>query len=60
MGLNRLTCGKCGGPIYECYTRTGGRVSWKVEICLNCGWMQKRRSSKKEISEYSKHTNHFR
>ncbi len=53
MSRNRLICAKCTGRVLECYARTGGSIWWKVRVCLNCGWIQKRRSNFQEVSSYA-------
>ena len=60
MSQNKLICSKCGAQICECYAKTGGRVWWRVKVCLDCGWIQKRRVSLKKVPVYPEHANRFR
>ena len=57
MSRNRLICSKCGAQICECYAKTSGRVWWRVKVCLDCGWIQKRRASSNKVPVYSEYAN---
>ena len=53
MKQDQMICAECTGRIVECYARTEGCIWWKVEVCLDCGWTQKKRSNFQEVSSHA-------